>query len=338
MTTTDQNFDSAQRYQQAQQLWQAGSYETAIAAFRQVAEAAPENGEYLLSLAKAVCNFGYNGDMLQRLESHCAKHTDDVEAALFLCQAQIGYVDHQHILDRCAASIQKAPQHLRTQLFYQSYLVLLGLAEPESLKRFAIEPRELASVQAVLLCNQAKNAARIFGLPAEVLRFAASVAKPNGLAIECGVYFGKSIKLLATELRQPIYGFDSFEGLPEDWKENEPKGSYSTKGKLPPVPENVTLIKGWFEDTLPAFMAQQTTPISILHVDCDLYSSTKTVLESCRPALQAGSIIVFDDLLGYPGWEQHEWRAFIEFVTAHQIKFRFLAFALLAREVAVELL
>ena len=75
----------------------------------------------------------------------------------------------------------------------------------------------------------------------------------SGLVVEFGVWRGQSISFFASLTKEMIYGFDSFEGLREDWKGWElPKGTFDLGGVLPPVPSNVTLIKGWFDETLPA--------------------------------------------------------------------------------------
>jgi len=82
-----------------------------------------------------------------------------------------------------------------------------------------------------------------------------------GVCVELGVASGNSITLIANYLAnsQSIYGFDSFEGLPESWYDgcnNYQVGAFSTGGMLPTVPSNVTLIKGWFNETLPKFKEQ----------------------------------------------------------------------------------
>ena len=67
------------------------------------------------------------------------------------------------------------------------------------------------------------------------------------------------------------YGFDSFEGLPEAWTLGAKAGAFSIGGNLPPVRGNVRLTKGFFEQTLPDFVAQHRgETIALLHVDCDL--------------------------------------------------------------------
>jgi hypothetical protein len=103
---------------------------------------------------------------------------------------------------------------------------------------------------------------------------------PNGLHLEFGVYKGASINRLA-RLRPEIkfYGFDSFVGLPETWTMGATKGAFSVNGKLPAVRRNVELISGYFDSSLPPFIAaSKGQQIAFMHIDCDLYSSTKCVL------------------------------------------------------------
>ena len=78
----------------------------------------------------------------------------------------------------------------------------------------------------------------------------------EGDILEFGVWYGKSINYMSKKLKnRKFYGFDSFEGLQEDWYGTwMPKNFFDQKGKLPKVPKNVKLIKGWFINTVPDFM------------------------------------------------------------------------------------
>lgn len=121
-----------------------------------------------------------------------------------------------------------------------------------------------------------------------------------------------------------VYGFDSFEGLPEDWRTDFGKGHFATP--LPKVRPNVRLIKGWFNETLPTFVAQHRQAIGFLHVDCDLYSSTAAIFNALGPQIKSGTIILFDEYFNYPGWQQGEHKALIEFTNAHCMPFQYLAY------------
>ena len=147
----------------------------------------------------------------------------------------------------------------------------------------------------------------------------------DGLVIETGVFQGKSINHLASLIETPIYGFDSFEGLPEDWRGNFKKGAFKVS-ELPKVAHNVILNKGWFEDTIPEFRARHSSPISFLHIDCDLYSATKTVLNLFEDQIVNGTIIVFDEFFNYPGWKEGEYKAFLEFTKNFNISWEYLVY------------
>lgn len=157
------------------------------------------------------------------------------------------------------------------------------------------------------------------------LEHALSLAPPDGMALEFGVYTGRTLKVIAEarEHRQ-VFGFDSFQGLPEDWRSNIPAGTFATE-QLPEV-AGAELVVGWFNDTLPDFLTHHPGPVTFLHLDADLYSSTVTVLEHVGPRLRPGSVIVFDEYFNYPGWEQHEHRAWHEFVAKTGIECRYVAY------------
>lgn len=156
----------------------------------------------------------------------------------------------------------------------------------------------------------------------------AAISLPHGLNMEFGVWSGKTINRFADALgpSRIVHGFDSFEGLPEDWFGEFGKGRFDTQGKLPAVRPNVVLHKGWFDETLPDFVARNPGPVAFLHVDCDLYSSTKTIFRYLGDRIVTGTVIVFDEYFNYPGWQEHEHKAFQEFVKERSLSYRWLAF------------
>ena len=152
--------------------------------------------------------------------------------------------------------------------------------------------------------------------------------KPNGMDLEFGVHNGGSLKIFSRKLKY-IYGFDSFLGLEENWSYHfAQKGSLNLNGKIPEAIydlSNVELIIGRVEDTLAEFISQHPLKISFIHMDLDVYSSTKYCLDKLKPLLQSGSIILFDEFHGYPGWKFHEYRAFME--TFEREEYEILAFS-----------
>lgn len=108
----------------------------------------------------------------------------------------------------------------------------------------------------------------------------------GGGYLEFGVYSGGTInQISAAKPDKIVYGFDSFEGLPETWRSGFDKGYFDTKENLPKVNENVRLIKGWFDETLPSFVKAHPEKCEFIHVDCDLYSSTKRSLRNLENTL-----------------------------------------------------
>ena len=155
--------------------------------------------------------------------------------------------------------------------------------------------------------------------PLDYVLHSGAVSIPSeGLMLEFGVFSGNSITKIAQRFPdRRVFGFDSFEGLPEDWGRPDMafgKGAFDLGGRLPPVPENVTLVPGWFDQTLPRFEASLAPDrkIALMHVDCDIYSSTKAIFGTLGHRLTHGSVIVFDELFNYPTYEKHEILALYE--------------------------
>jgi hypothetical protein len=151
----------------------------------------------------------------------------------------------------------------------------------------------------------------------------------DGLFAEFGIFRGASINEIATKRPNDIiYGFDSFEGLREDWAGHDCiKGAFDLGGELPVVASNVRLIKGWFDQTIPAFLAQHPEPFAFIHCDCDTYEATATMLRLIGGRIQTGTVIVFDEYFGYRGWKIGEFKAWQEVVSSSGIVYEYLGFA-----------
>jgi hypothetical protein len=171
-----------------------------------------------------------------------------------------------------------------------------------------------------------------FGSDLELLSRSIELAPKTGLFVEFGVASGRTISHMASLTPSTLYGFDSFEGLPEAWRSGFGKGAFA--GNLPPVPKNVELIKGWFDKTLPDFLAEHPEPIALLHVDCDLYSSTRIIFDLLGSRLKRGSVIVFDEYWNYPGWRFHEHKAFEEMKAARGLACKPIGFVPSHQQVA----
>lgn len=145
------------------------------------------------------------------------------------------------------------------------------------------------------------------------LQYAISQPIPPGMIMEFGVATGGTIRQIADAFpKRLVVGFDSFQGLPENWRSGFGTGTFACN--RPIVPDNVLLIEGLFSDTLLKFLDMTKPSISLVHIDCDIYSSTSYVLHAIAPYIRNECIIVFDELINYPGCENHELKAFEEFL------------------------
>lgn len=175
-----------------------------------------------------------------------------------------------------------------------------------------------------------------FSDPGQTLRHALSFVPDEGMACEFGVFSGSTLKIIVdARAGKDVYGFDSFQGLPEDWRTNIPTGTFEVD-ELPELP-GAELVVGWFADTLPGFLDSHPGPVAFLHLDADLYSSTKVVLDQIGSRLFPGSVVLFDEYFNYPGWERHEHQAWCEFVEASGVSFEYLCYTSNSEQLAVRI-
>ncbi len=139
----------------------------------------------------------------------------------------------------------------------------------------------------------------------------------KGAILEFGVFTATSTNTLADAIApRRVYGFDSFEGLREDWAGHDMlAGAFDLGKRLPAVRENVQLVAGWVQDTLPSFLTGLgDEQIAFVHFDLDTYESTRFTLETITPKLAKRVMFVFDEYHSYPGWKNGEKKAFEEWV------------------------
>jgi len=153
---------------------------------------------------------------------------------------------------------------------------------------------------------------------------------PPGLCLEFGYNVGRSAKrlspgLLSREGATPYYGFDAFEGLQDNWSQlGASVGAYSLGGAVPDPAPGCKLVVGWVEDTLDPWLESHEGSIVFCHMDMDVYPPTRYALERVLPRMSSGGIILFDELIGYPGWRNHEYRALTE--SLKEDDYTFIAF------------
>lgn len=139
--------------------------------------------------------------------------------------------------------------------------------------------------------------------------------------LEFGVWRGASIKRMAQIFTNPasrFIGFDSFEGLPEDWGDR-PSGTFSTEGNQPRINDKrVSFVKGYFQNTLPDFLKSfEPRGTVLINYDADLYSSTLFLLTTLWHHLPEYHFI-FDE------FPNDEAAAMYDFVQAFPVDYEFL--------------
>ena len=157
--------------------------------------------------------------------------------------------------------------------------------------------------------------------------------------LEFGVFEGASIRqwsALNQNAGCRFFGFDSFEGLPEDWHSGKRKGVFSTGGKVPEISDpRVSFVAGWFQQSLRGFLASYRPQSQlVIHVDCDLYSSTLYCLTTLDPVISSGTLIVFDDFFD----ALHVYRALTDYCSAYVRRYELIARTPQLGQVAIRML
>ena len=149
-------------------------------------------------------------------------------------------------------------------------------------------------------------------------RLCAAFADRLGAFVECGVARGGCLALMSA-LAGPdrlVWGFDSFEGMPELTEEDEGSGAFwvgvmcagrsgvtavaETFDTLGISSDNVRLVKGWFEETVPLWV-DAIGEIAILRLDSDWYRATRFCLEAFYERVEPGGAVIIDDYLTFTG-------------------------------------
>ena len=152
---------------------------------------------------------------------------------------------------------------------------------------------------------------------------------------EYGVWRGEAFQYLIKTFKKG-YGFDTFEGIPEDWHD-EKAGTYSSDGNIPQI-EGGEFIVGKFEDTLPGFFSKPRPKASIINFDADLYSSTICALNFSKPVIDKHTILIFDEFIANATWEQDEYKALNEFCFNNNYTYEVLAISFFTKQAAVRLI
>jgi len=151
---------------------------------------------------------------------------------------------------------------------------------------------------------------------------------------EFGVWMGDSFKYIVPHFAAG-FGFDSFQGLPEDWGV-VPKGFYSSRGRVPDI-SNSEFIVGEFAATLPDFFNKKRPPAGLMNFDADLYSSTITALTNAHSVIDHQTTLVFDEFIVNNNWEQDEFKALNEFCENYGYQYEVEAVSLFTKQVVCRL-
>jgi hypothetical protein len=187
-----------------------------------------------------------------------------------------------------------------------------------------------ASIVDLLMADANACASRL-----DVMKTAYAATHGVGFICELGVYKGQSLNEIARHFKPiKVYGFDTFTGLPEFWRDGFPEGAFDVSQLPLSFEDNCVLYKGLFDETLPGFLDDVGVPARLIHVDCDLYSSTRSALRILGPRIEPGTVLVFDEYFNYPGWQEHEHKAFREFLDSVGFDCKYLAYNKFGQQVA----
>ena len=229
---------------------------------------------------------------------------------------------------------------LSTRLYAPSVAQVTAPKEnAEDLTDIQKECRRQALYDTAQLVNKHMTKAKSFTSKFDLLEYSLSTVPAElqkGLYCEFGVYKGETVNFIASKTKNVVHGFDSFDGLPEDWREGYEKGTFQLDG-LPVVRKNVRLVKGWFNESLPGWAKENPGPLAFAHMDADLYSSTKCVLDLLADRIVPGTVLQFDEYFLYPGWQDGEYKAFMEFVAEHKVEYKYIGYTRNNEVVAVQI-
>lgn len=168
--------------------------------------------------------------------------------------------------------------------------------------------------------------APIIGDKYQILEHCINSTRIEGDFHEFGVAEGGSFNWTCKKVAPKfVYGWDWWRGFPEDWKRGDrtvEKGYLDYKGTPPFEKEqNGILINGRFEDTISEFLKKNKSNASFMNIDCDLYNPTCAILEGFNERIVPGTVIYFDEMIGYQTFDEHEYKAFVEYIDRYRRKF-----------------
>ena len=318
-----------------------GNIAPAIAALSKAVALQAQHPQYHANLGLAYHESGQLEMAVKHYQQALKRKPDHVDAYYNLHAVQLGTQGVDAAIGSLEHVLSIAPRDLDARFMLGMLLEYRG--RPDDLSAAQRHFERLDHTQEIYaarldawryLKSACKKLPPVTGSNLDTFKLAMAAARTEGLVLEFGVRHGNTIRQIARLAGQEVHGFDSFEGLPEEWH-HEPKGSYTTKGHKPQVPSQVQLHAGWFEDTLPEFLAHHAGNVRLVNIDCDIYSSTRTVLEALAPRIVRGSVLVFDEYIGNAHWREDEFKAFQEAVKQYGWRYEYLSFSFFTKQVVV---
>lgn len=167
-------------------------------------------------------------------------------------------------------------------------------------------------------CPDELKDVEVYSMSQALYRIGSPMA-PTQTWAEFGVGHGTSSVQLARELEPHgrFYLFDGWEGIPDEWNLSATWRAKKGSWKFPKEcaasqhrgDKRIVFIDGWYKDTLPFDFGEQ---LGLVHFDCDVYSSTRDALQGISPFIDVGTVLIFDELIGYEYYRDHEYKALCE--------------------------
>jgi tetratricopeptide (TPR) repeat protein len=310
-------------------LWRLGDLDASITSYKKAILSKPKEAEFYKNLGTVYLENGQLDAAKREYKKALAINPDFGEALWNLHGTATSIEEAKDILRSC---VTKEPSHLRAKLT----LAALNAYENTDLKFFSTRtehqshPFTRSFSWVFALPNRPKLFFNRWGFFDAVLE----TVDRNRPFYEYGVWRGVAFQYIMRNLKEG-FGFDTFEGLPEDWH-NEKAGTYTSQGNIPKI-EGANFIKGKFEDTLPIFFSEPRAVASIINFDADLYSSTICALNHSESIIDEETVLIFDEFLTNDHWEEDEYRALNEFCENTNFSFVVTAVSFFTKQVAVKL-
>lgn len=319
--------------------WGVGRYAPAVERFRQAAEEAPGDPALQVGLAQAYLSMWRFEDADRVLSEFLERDPGHSAPWMLLARLRLDDADPAPALElgRRAANCEDA--NALVHLTCAALERLAGNERAASDRRLRVpEGTQFDSMWEGFEYGLSQRPPAVFsGSGDRVLERVLGIVEGRGANIEVGVFHGRTLRHIASRLGDEIHGFDDLSALPDDPTERARDRSLAAMARKSEMPPNVSLQEGPYDRTLPEFLQRLGQPVRFAHVNLQEYAPTRSVLEGLVPWLRAGSVLVFRDFVGYPGWRERAFGALQEAMADAGMEYRYLGFGLLERCTALQI-